>query len=91
MTENTSVNSQLIETLEPLLTVKDLERLLRVHRRTITRLVERGRFPAPIKIGGNNRWLRSDINKVLERPEGLRAKSGDPVSPSMGSRGSNGG
>jgi predicted DNA-binding transcriptional regulator AlpA len=91
MTENASVNPQVVEAMEPLLTVKDLETLFRVHRRTITRLVERGRFPAPIKIGESCRWTRSDINKVLERPEGLRAKSGGPVSRSMGSRGCNGG
>jgi predicted DNA-binding transcriptional regulator AlpA len=52
-------------TLEPLLTMKDLEDLLRVHRRTISRLCKSGRLPAPIKIGASNRWKLSEINKVL--------------------------
>jgi len=51
--------------LEPLLTTKDLEALLRVHRRTVTRLCRSGRLPAPIKIGGSNRWRLSDINQAL--------------------------
>ena len=41
--------------LEPLLTVADLERLLRVDRRTVRRLWQRGQLPRPIKVGGGNR------------------------------------
>jgi excisionase family DNA binding protein len=52
-------------TLEPLLTVGELEALLQVHRRTISRLCKRGRLPAPIKIGNSNRWKPAEINKAL--------------------------
>jgi predicted DNA-binding transcriptional regulator AlpA len=51
--------------LEPLLTVEDLEGLLRVHRRTIARLCQRGELPPPIKIGGSNRWRAEEIQRVL--------------------------
>jgi excisionase family DNA binding protein len=53
--------------LEPLLTIEDLERLLRVHRRTIARMVKRGELPPPLKVGSSNRWKVEDIEKVLGR------------------------
>jgi predicted DNA-binding transcriptional regulator AlpA len=51
--------------LEPLLTVADLERLLRVDRRTVRRLWQRGQLPRPLKLGGGNRWRRRDIEPLL--------------------------
>jgi predicted DNA-binding transcriptional regulator AlpA len=54
--------------LEPLLTVADLERLLRVHRRTIARMCKRGELPRPLKIGGSNRWKLSQIEEALDSP-----------------------
>ncbi len=54
--------------LEPLLTVTDLARLLRVHPRTVTRLCARGRLPPPLKVGGGNRWRVQDIERVLRNP-----------------------
>ena len=51
---------------EPLLTVEDLERLLRVDARTIRRLWKRGRFPQPLKVGGQNRWRVEDVSAALE-------------------------
>jgi len=53
--------------LEPLLTVEDLERLLRVDRRTVSRLVKRGQLPPPMKLGGGNRWRADDIADAIER------------------------
>jgi predicted DNA-binding transcriptional regulator AlpA len=51
--------------LEPLLKVEDLERLLRVDRRTVARLCKHGRLPRPIKIGGGNRWKVQDIREAI--------------------------
>jgi excisionase family DNA binding protein len=59
--------------LEPLLTLSDLARLLRVSTRTVYRLVERGRFPRPLKVGGQNRWMPEDISNALERMRGPAA------------------
>ncbi len=53
--------------LAPLLTISDLERLLRVDRRTIRRLWERGELPAPMKLGGSNRWFADEIASALDR------------------------
>ena len=52
--------------LEPLLTVEDLERMLRVDRRTIARLCKKGQLPPPLKLGGSNRWRAKDIEDALE-------------------------
>ena len=52
--------------LEPLLTVEDLERLLRVDRRTVARLCKRGQLPQPLKLGGGNRWKAEEIADAIE-------------------------
>jgi predicted DNA-binding transcriptional regulator AlpA len=52
--------------LEPLLTVTDLERILRVDKRTIARLCKRGQLPRPLKIGGSNRWKAEALTAALE-------------------------
>lgn len=51
----------------PLLTIKDLEHLLRLHRRTIARLCAAGRLPPPMKIGGSRRWKAEEVYGMLER------------------------
>jgi predicted DNA-binding transcriptional regulator AlpA len=56
--------------LEPLLTMSDLERLLRVDKRTVYRLCRRGLIPPPFKLGGQNRWMPGDIAGALERMRG---------------------
>lgn len=52
--------------LEPLLTIDDLERLLQVNRRTVSRLCKDGKLPRPFKLGGGNRWRTKDIVDVLD-------------------------
>lgn len=52
--------------LEPLLTMSDLERMLRVDKRTIARLIKRGQLPRPLKLGGSNRWKTADIAAALD-------------------------
>jgi predicted DNA-binding transcriptional regulator AlpA len=54
-------------TLEPLLTVEDLERLLPVDRRTVRRLWKRNQLPQPLKLGGSNRWKAEDIAAALDK------------------------
>lgn len=55
---------QLIET-RPMLTVGDLERLLKLHRRTIARLCASGKFPMPITVGTSRRWRAEDIDRLI--------------------------
>lgn len=51
---------------ELLLTVDDLERMLRIDRRTVARLCKRGLLPSPLKLGGGNRWRMEDIADALD-------------------------
>lgn len=64
--------------LEPLLTVEDLERLLRVDRRTVARLCKQGRLPQPLKVGGGNRWRVDDIVDVIEGSIVRREREAEP-------------
>jgi predicted DNA-binding transcriptional regulator AlpA len=59
----TDVNARAL--LEPLLTIDDLERLLRVDRRTVDRLCKKGQLPRPLKLGGGNRWRIREIKQIL--------------------------
>jgi predicted DNA-binding transcriptional regulator AlpA len=53
--------------LGPLLKIEDLERLLRVDRRTVYRLCKRGLLPRPMKVGQGNRWKAEDLEEAIER------------------------
>jgi predicted DNA-binding transcriptional regulator AlpA len=64
--------------LEPLLTADDLERLLRVDRRTIARLCKRGQLPAPLKLGGSNRWKAEDVAGAIDVLASERRRAGSP-------------
>jgi predicted DNA-binding transcriptional regulator AlpA len=59
------MNKKTINAPAPLLTVKTLERLLRVDARTIRRLWQRGQLPKPTKLGGQNRWRIRDLEHIL--------------------------
>ena len=51
---------------ETLLTRRDVEARCGLDRSTIYRLMRKGRFPVPLKIGGRNvRWLSSEIEAYL--------------------------
>ena len=52
-----------------LFTPSDLCRLFGVHRNTITRWVEHGQLPAPIRIGRRLRWRRETITKLIQGKE----------------------
>lgn len=51
---------------EPLLTVEDLELILKVHARTVMRLCKKGHLPKPMKLGGGNRWRKEDVVAALD-------------------------
>jgi excisionase family DNA binding protein len=59
---------------QPLLTRRDLERLLKVGDRTIRRWVANGKLPGPVQLGGSHRWRLEDVRSFLaELPEADRA------------------
>jgi excisionase family DNA binding protein len=49
------------------LNVKQLAQILSLSGRSIYRLVDAGKLPQPLHIGGAVRWRRSDIEQWLEQ------------------------
>jgi predicted DNA-binding transcriptional regulator AlpA len=63
-------DSQSANRIEPTLKIADVERIMRIDRRTIFRLCQLGQFPLPIRIGGSRRWRVQDIEQLLNnQPE----------------------
>ncbi len=58
-----------------MLTVEEVAADLQISQKTIYRLVDRGEFPKPVKIGGKNRVLRDDYQSYIRllKPETLAA------------------
>lgn len=65
------------DTFEPLLTIDDLEQILRVHRRTVMRLCKKGFLPEPMKLGGGNRWRREDVLDALDVLDSRRKRTAE--------------
>ena len=59
--------------LEPLLTARQVCRLLAVGERTLRRWVSSGRFPQPdVRIKKTIRWKRQTLRDVIEQGGGCR-------------------
>jgi predicted DNA-binding transcriptional regulator AlpA len=54
--------------------MRDLTELTALSRATIYREMQTGTFPAPIRIGGSNRWPLSDIVAFIEDRRSSRKK-----------------
>lgn len=48
-----------------IVTLDRVLQLIPVSRMTIHRMVQRGDFPAPVKLGGTNVWLEGDLEDWL--------------------------
>lgn len=46
-----------------------------LHRATIHKHIKAGKLPKPLKIGGANRWLMSEIAEVIEAAKASREVS----------------
>jgi len=51
--------------IAPILTKDEIAQLLRVHPRTVERLVHAGHLPAGRRLGRQVRWLREDVLGAL--------------------------
>ncbi len=49
-----------------LLLRSEVARLFRVSDRTIARWSASGKLPSPIRVGGVQRWLRTDIERLIQ-------------------------
>lgn len=51
-----------------------VEQKLDVSRSTLLRLIKRGEFPQPTKIGANNFWLEEEVDAWLAKRFGKEGK-----------------
>jgi excisionase family DNA binding protein len=51
----------------PLMTRAELGQLLKLSNRTITRLLNTGEFPMPIRVGQSYRWRACDVEDFIRR------------------------
>lgn len=57
---------------EQLVSVRALASRLGLSTRGVYRLVARGQFPPPVKVGGASRWCESDLEEYLSRLKAAR-------------------
>ena len=66
-------------TAEPLLTVKDVAKLLNLAVRTVWRRRSAGEIPPPVEIGGSVRWRPDDLKSwIAAGCPPLAARENDP-------------
>lgn len=53
--------------LEHLMTKNDVADVLGLHASSLMRLVARGEFPAPLRVGAQLRWRRQDVSAWIDR------------------------
>lgn len=80
-TEDTTTQTLIPHLETDLLTLEQVKAITQLEQAAIYANAAKGKFPAPIKVGGANRWLRTEIvnylmQKVLERNARLAAKKG---------------
>jgi excisionase family DNA binding protein len=67
LNHETTVSNDPVTAAPSLLTLNDAAQRLAVCRRTLERLIARGEFPLPVKVGGASRILVSDLHAYLQR------------------------
>lgn len=55
------------------LRIEELASQLNIHRTTLLRLVARGEFPAPVKIGKASIWFEADVRNWINRKRQAQA------------------
>ncbi len=49
-----------------LITAEEVARMMNVSTRTLWRLLSAGRFPQPVRFGGNTRWRVAEVLRWIE-------------------------
>lgn len=63
------------------LRLPDVLERLNLSKASLYRLIQSGRFPAPVKMGGASRWFDTDVDGYLRAVTSARRAS-PPTSPS---------
>ena len=63
------------EALERFISAAEVRRLLGVGRTTLYRMIVRGEFPRPVKLGSRNAWPASDYDAFVSRRKAERGSA----------------
>ncbi|HCR4003041.1 TPA: AlpA family transcriptional regulator [Morganella morganii] len=63
-TINTTTSSSLLD--EPLVDMKEITKLTGLTDKWFYKLIQKGQFPKPIKLGNRSRWLTSEVEAWLQ-------------------------
>ena len=58
--------------MRELLTLKDLCTKTGMHRSSAYRLIRRGVWPKPLKLGASSRWVADEVDAALQRAADAR-------------------
>jgi excisionase family DNA binding protein len=58
--------------MRELLTLKELCRRTGVHRSSVYRMIRRGEWPMPLKLGASSRWPAEEVDAALQRAADAR-------------------
>ena len=60
------------ELIDRLLTIDEVRRIVGLSNATLYRLINRGQFPSPVRIGRTSRWPESEVSSFLQARMGSR-------------------
>lgn len=60
--------------VDKLLTLPEVRAVVSLSSATLYRMIERGDFPPPLKIGRSSRWLASEIHAFVEAQKAARGQ-----------------
>ncbi|HIH4995637.1 AlpA family transcriptional regulator [Morganella morganii] len=63
-TINTTTAASLLD--DPLVDMKEITKLTGLTDKWFYKLIQKGQFPKPIKLGNRSRWLTSEVNAWLQ-------------------------
>ena len=78
-----AVQTETVSAIVPddgLITIQQVMAITQLSENTIYRDIDKGSFPAPIKVSGSNRWLRLELvdylmQRVIERNQRYEARA----------------
>ena len=72
MATTTDTENPSPDQIDRLLTLEEVRRIIGLSSATLYRLIARGQFPSPIRIGRTSRWPESEVSSFVQARMGSR-------------------